>query len=407
MWFVEAVADVESPWVEINGRRIDLFETPPEHSARTRAPESPLFERVVRPALLDPTQAWRIAWIDDAPATTIADPLVARWSAHVRARWDEAARRLGGASRVVLRRVEHRLPALGTPYEAALPVWSVDRDEETTLLRELLDPDATAEEIVGAGEAWLARTQAVLAWVADARPLVPEGRLPSSEIGLLARDVAPTTLELTSQRGPARLTPAIPAGLAPEFVRLPIAADIPADIVIARRGAIEQRLGVVTAPISPEPPAFVTGDFYRDHTRASFGTDALPPPVAPTLRTRASLTRLDAERWRLTVECLGDEPGGRVELWLGDRRSQSVTLVRTPRTANTDDGWSRVEPGRWIAAFDFSIEDHLDRDGLLRLAMVRTDAVGLRQAWPRPMTPGQTSPGRLAFDPTAWGIRDD
>ncbi|MEM1424672.1 MAG: hypothetical protein AAGH64_11805 [Planctomycetota bacterium] len=401
VWFLEVLVPPGAEWCEVGGRRVRFFDEPTPHTARSRAPDAEIFNRALAPVASDPTQRWRADWLGAPTNDTITDPLASRWARSVRARWDEAARRLSDADRAVLVRVEQRLVAIGAPFGALLPVWNTDRDDDETLLRELLAPDAQPPQVAGAGEAWLARTPGVVAWVVDDRPLMPEGRLPSCELGLLSLDALPATVELTTLSGPARLTPALPAGQTPEFVRLPVSEQVPANVAIVGRSGSEQRLGVVSAPLVAEPPALVTSDFAHAHTRDTLGGAGAPPVVADR-RTRATLTRLGPGRWRMTVECLSPDPDGRVDLWLRDRQSGTPPMRRTPTTPDTGDGWSRVEPDRWVAAFDFSLENATDPDGLLRLAIVRTEDDGRTQSWPRPMTPGQNVPGRIAIDPSVW-----
>ncbi|GAB4553795.1 MAG: hypothetical protein Tsb0013_16250 [Phycisphaerales bacterium] len=401
VWFVEVRVPAGATWCEIGGRRVTLFEQPPSHRARTSATFSPLLQRTLSPLQADPTQRWRCAWLGVSEDGAIDDPLAARWALGVRARWDEAARRLGEGDPPVLRRVEQRLVAIGAPFGEPLPLWIASRDDAYTLLRELLDDASTPAERVEAARSWLDRTPGVVAWVVDDRPLMDEGRLASCEIGLLVLDASPTTVEVTALRGPARLTPDVPAGDEPEIVRLPIDVEAPSDVAIVRHAGREVRLGVIGAPLTAQPPALLTGDFYSDHTRATFGSDAAPP-VTTADRTRASLLRLEPGRWRVTVECQGDEPRGAVELWTGDRRAGRAPLRLTPDATGNGNGWVFAEPGRWIASFDLTLADHVDTDGLLRLAIVRTGGAGGRQAWPRPMTPGQVVPGRLAIDPSSW-----
>lgn len=62
----------------------------------------------------------------------------------------------------------------------------------------------------------------------------------------------------------------------------------------------------------------------------------------------------------------------------------------------------RSEPDRWACWVPLPAQA-LPADGRLRIAIERTDARGVRTAWPRPMLPWQREPGRVVVDLNMWG----
>lgn len=404
VWLLEVeVGDART--LRVGRRDVELFETPPPHRSRVRAPGSEVFRRALERVDADPFERWRAGWLGGARAGALGDePLVVRWADAIGARWDEAIGRLSAVDAMTSRLVEHRLVAIADPFGEPLPVWTLDRPSELTLLRELLTNEGDA--LVSAASAWLERTAPAIAWVVDDAPLVREGQLASADVGLVSLSALPVTASLTTLRGPARLTPALEAGPVASVVRLPVNPELASDVVIARSGAWERRVGVVSAALEVAPPGLSTGDFRFDQTRATFGTDRAPRGGAD--RTRALVTRLEPGVWQVVVECEGSDEG-EVTLWLGPRgRGESASIARNGTgRAGLVRTWSVVEEERWIAGFVFEQRDHEDPDGLLRLAVVREDKKGARSAWPRPMVPGQQEPGRIALDPSLWASPDE
>ncbi len=407
VWLAEVRVPAGTRWLEMSGRRIDLFTPPTHHRASLSAPNDQTFGNSIARVDRDVTERWRCAWLGCATDGVIDDPLADAWSEAIRARWDEAARRVGDADPGTLHRLEHRLVAIASPAGVPLPMWTPDRDAWQTLLRELLEPGASDQTLIDGVLAWLERTPPVVCWVIDDAPAIEEGQLPSAEIGFVSLDARPIVPLISTLRGPARLAPRVPPGRMPTTVRLPVGREGASDTVIASSGGWETRVGVVTGAIDAVPPGFLTGDFFYDHTRASLSAGARPPAIN-NRPTRAVLTRLEPGTWQLVVESVtGTEATNEsVSLWLGDRGAGRAPVSIRPDSPGLTSGsvraWSREENGRWLAGFVFTEQDVRDGDGLLRLAIVRTDHAGDRSAWPRPLLPGQRVPGRLAIDPSLW-----
>jgi len=129
----------------------------------------------------------------------------------------------------------------------------------------------------------------------------------------------------------------------------------------------------------------------------------LPPPAGP--------------KWWLYIECRtpptpagGLAPDESVRIWLGPTgRPRAVIRASRDGSVRDEATGSAVadttvvrKPDRWVCQLPVP-DACLEADGTLRIAFERTDSRGVRRAWPRPMLPWQTEPGRAAVDTAAWG----
>jgi hypothetical protein len=162
--------------------------------------------------------------------------------------------------------------------------------------------------------------------------------------------------------------------------------------------------------------------------RGEWATGALlhRPPPDPT----APPSAVESRRWELLVECRM-APGTRgeqlqreaVRLYFGpsDRpiaalkvdlngtiTSELPTDPLMPPEMKAPPGRTDITRGadRW--SFRISLPPGaVERDGTVRLGLTRVDSFGRRSAWPRPMLPWQTEPGRAALDIGAWARATD
>lgn len=103
---------------------------------------------------------------------------------------------------------------------------------------------------------------------------------------------------------------------------------------------------------------------------------------------------------------------GHIRIWLGPFGAPTAVLrVLADGTVRDESGSAFTLPPRaaavaaegrrwsaWVPLPSGAIEP----DGILRIGIERTDARGVRSAWPRPMLPWQIEPGRAALDTSAW-----
>lgn len=219
------------------------------------------------------------------------------------------------------------------------------------------------------------------------------------------------------------------------------AADLATRITAATRGgeitylvsAGPRRLRILDRTWPVAPPGLDIGPLLAEWNMASWTAGiprtpaaVLPPPVgsvplASDWLTAARLLRQDDGQWLLYVECAcgpraaADSDsllGESLTIWLGSadapaaafqitpdgrmidrRRPATPAQVRINRSDPAAPGWIA-----WVPIPDSAI----DRSGLLRIAIERTDARGVRSSWPRPVFPWQEQPGRLLLDLSAW-----
>jgi hypothetical protein len=87
----------------------------------------------------------------------------------------------------------------------------------------------------------------------------------------------------------------------------------------------------------------------------------------------------------------------------GGRGGPAMQGAGTARVTRLSDRWIV-----WIPVPPAVIERAAAREGgasgVVQIGVVREDARGVRTAWPRPMLPWSTEPGRVASDLSAWGV---
>jgi hypothetical protein len=168
-------------------------------------------------------------------------------------------------------------------------------------------------------------------------------------------------------------------------------------------GQDSRSVQLATAPVAVVPPGLLMGPLLADWTMDSWisGVAAVP---ALERSSAARLERTAAGQWEVFVECrvpVADEPAAQdsardqVRIVFGSLGAPlGVVTLEAPASLEQGDRWSAralvpssaIEPG-----------------GLLRIGIERRDASGARSAWPRPMLPGQSEPGRRLVRLDRWG----
>lgn len=390
---------------------------------------SPSFSALEWPESTTPLGRWRHrlltdglrpALLDSPAIKRFEDPVVEAWASQNEARWAAALERLALENPELAGRLRQRLTDVVEFAEGVVaPAWPTDHVSMDRLLADLLDPGLDAPRRASRAEAWIEDQPAAVAWIIDdagvaeaalARPLVSVGVANLTERATLA-------WASTEESAPAQ-----PIPLAPWSSRM-VRAVAPGEggVVRIHVGAWSRELPVATGTIPVEPPGVVIGAFLPDFAMADFLENARPPAPRETWATAALLDARTAPRgndFELYVECRfpeGMEPGVRdaVRVYLGPtpaprsilkidatgaiseeaRRADLVPTPPPPRVQVARDRWSfRVQIPR----------EAIEADGTLRLGMTRTDPLGRRQAWPRPMLPWQTDPGRVMLNTKAW-----
>ncbi len=405
-----------------------------------------LFSPRFTPALRSPLDRWRWRLLHDglrpdAPEVDpFADEVVERLARRREDLWRVALARLFVADAGLADRLKRRLAGAIDFGGTWAPAW--ERDEALTqrLLEDLLDPSMTAPRRGELVARWLEERPAGVVWVID-----DGGTLDSARTALLP------TLGIASLLDRATLSWVAPknSGVTPDLMPLPaggvrrlLVTPVPDESPVRTTGTLTAHLGRwsrdVTAyarPVGVAPPGLTATPFLEDWTLGAW-MNSIYVPADALWTTGAMLHRpsgtpddatpgaIRSRRWELYVECrfvpeVGDASREQVLIYAGPfGRPTSIVRVRidgtmehlpvpglpaeaaeiappptTVRVTRTEDRWQfrvTLAPGS------------VERDGLLRLGLVRTDALGRRSAWPRPMLGWEEEPARLCIDTRAW-----
>ncbi|MEZ6242226.1 MAG: hypothetical protein R3B57_04215 [Phycisphaerales bacterium] len=338
--------------------------------------------------------------------------------------WRLALARLWRADPGVAAQVRARLAAaVELAPGQIVPAYAPLAISTERLLQDLTEPGLSDDRLVSLARAWLADLPPALMWVVDdaGRPGLAPGEVrptiavvnmaPTPQAVLTAVDAGGfrPDLDAAQPRRAVVARPVVPApaGRAPSFA----AARV-------RVGADTKSIPLVPYPLPTSPPGLLVGPLQRDWTLDELQgapASAAPPPDAITtalVHRDAGPEAPSADGWRLYVECLAPAPSPEdaVTIWLGPyQRPHTVARVTSegrrtdPRSPDAQATWIDVSraPDRWSFQIDVP-PGAIDDSGVLRLAIERHDASGLRTAAPRRMLPWQTEPGRLAVDTKTW-----
>lgn len=400
---------------------------------------SAVFAAYSRPESQSPIGRWRYRMLTDGlapPGTSDAaagsmlpafeDPIIEAIAKQNEGRWQTALAMLWGVDPDLAWRIKLRLTGVMDFGEGVVaPAWPTDHAILDLLLGDLLDPALSPAQRARRGAEWLEAQPAALAWVMDdAGVLDARKGLGVATVGVanLSERATLAWAEAEGERREPDLHPA-PAGSMVKLAVAPIEESRPGQaptLLSAHLGKWSKELRVVTRPIGLKPPGLTVGPLLPDLTLGSWQEESRARAMASGWVTVGRLHSPATagggkQTYELYVECRSSGEGaGReedvVRVWLGPtgvplavlrvseagtvmdelvpgREAQAIAVVRTAG------GWSFHLPIPAAA---------VERDGILRMAMTRTDGRGRRSSWPRAMLPWQREPGRIAVDTTAW-----
>jgi hypothetical protein len=250
----------------------------------------------------------------------------------------------------------------------------------------------------------------------------------SDETELRPVDVG-RTIAMTPMLKPARATG---PGDAPAAMS-DTASNAASLAIRVHAGAWSEKVLGFAALVPVRPPGLVTGRWQQDPSLAVWLDPATPRTDAPSpcaaLITRGAPAREGSEsepRWEVYIECATEGGGGNtpapstttpvsdemdaVVVYAGPA-NDPVAVLCVSRNGMATDLTGKVvaedavavtrEAGRWTARVRLPAKA-IDKDGVLRLALSRTDARGVRWCWPRATPPWQAEPSRVPLDTTAW-----
>lgn len=366
----------------------------------------------------DPLRRWRVRLLRERFGMRPSDDerfesgVLEAMALQYERRWRAALARLRRDDPALARDVLERLTAV-VRFEsgALLPAWPLDDAEQHRLRGALLDPTLSRDERVGRAEAWLASLPSATAWVINDETF---------DAGANARSRA--------RIGVARFGGSADAGTirfeGGEEAALTLGRFAASDASVLVDGSkpgagARVSLGDWTSTLSVQreavrvtPPGLTLGPLRAGWSMAGWliGRDSTPDPA---WTTAALLQRSpDGSRWEVYVECLhaegstNDLARERVRVFI--RGADDAGEVRIVEAARKPDLPGDKEPisrdDRWSAVLPLSLSSR-DEGGIIRLAVERVDARGVRSTWPRAMMPGDASPAMARIDLSGWAAR--
>ena len=413
---------------------------------------SPLLLRLADPARASPYQRWRYRLLTgalaDASHTTpnatndraapraggsFTDPTLETLARQHETRWKLALARLHAADRIADDRLRARLVATASlatetapTRGAAVPFWPVNQADLDALLEDLLDIRLTAARRVARAESWADAAPATATRItsdADSLSLGSTQSATSSPIPTLTlanADTTPRVATIASDDAPAG--PAMHALPIGTILRVPLQPTTnlfaPPTLTLGT-----DRTDLITQPTLPaRPPGVRLAPLIADHDLATHFAARQPA----TVTTAAALLYLDPDTtaWTLLIEAqtpaptptsARTPPPDTFRIFLGPQSRPAAIIRVTPTapptnelapapettpSAPTPSAQDAQDPTRWQARVPIPAD--AITAGMLLIGIERIDPNQRRTAWPRPMTPWQTAPGRVAIDTTAW-----
>lgn len=453
-------ADAGGSRLDVGGRRVavqwigDGAQLPREPHGEHDSPWTPARDPSLPPSVvlsprftgeqLDPRTRWRWHLIADGlcpefdpghvPAARFQSDDVEALARQHENRWRAAMLRVWGIDPDLAWRLKRRIAAIVEFDDAQFaPAWPLDLADLDTLAARLLDPAARDATVAAVAEAWIAAQPPAFAWVEDDGAILDAAR---------TRVLATTAVVSVFDR--PTLAWAGVEGQTPELRELPpfraLRLLVPPRVdpavlfapVEVHAGRWQRTLTAMSRPLPVEPPGTHLRPFVADLTldawqRGEAVEAAWPaacllhkPAMPPGTEQPASRSRA----WELYGECrvLGRGAEGlaeEVRVYFGPVE-RPVAVVRISELGESAflpvgagaQGVPELLPPSTGAQVQRSADrwtfrlplppGAVEKDGIVRVGVVRLDALGRRSSWPRAMLPWQDAPARGAMDTRAW-----
>lgn len=454
IWFgseryeINWLPDPERASLEAGGRPLWASPVPPE------AQDSPALRAALRAVASDPFQAWRARLVEDGITPTGGEDRTGASGTDIdalredldtregqrfldalarqhAARWQLILGRLALIDPEAAMRMRRQLGGVVRIDETWMPFWTPDSPELRALQADLLSPWVDDQTRVLRALGWLDAQPKALAWVIDDAGEAgrDDGRL-TTTLGLLslpARD-APLLVELGGSAGspvletvPARAMRVMRTSV-PMVERRGAGGGIRTVSVPVRIGRADTTTDAIATIPGARPPGVRVGPLLSEWTMPALmagapDIDALPRAdraTVGTIRRSGRPGRGAADTgWSVFLECGAPDDEGpgaddAVILSTGPQTlPRCVWRIERDGTVHRLFGPSDLvrvgvveTPGGWALDAELPAAA-IDEDGVLRIGFVRQTGED-RTSWPRRMTPGQDSPGRLPVDITRW-----
>lgn len=454
------LANVDLALLE-DGRRI--LRDVAREQLRGVADTGPAMAMVSAAAVL-PSERWRASLVARVLNITLEGeaPLgaMAELCEQIGSRRELAIGRLARADDALAERVAGNMVSMLRTEKSAAPMWSLGDVGIELIVAELLQPRRARESLIARAKEFVdSRATAVASVLDDAAG--GWGKLSGARVlaGNLSAKAVLARVGLADARVEGPVTD-LPAHSATEIDWTPgddqnanAGSAGPTAVVVVRMGSSATRLGIVPAAVPATPPGLDVGPMLRDwssgalvagqpvtagvvprtevlveETGAANDKDRPPTPTDAALRFACSGRLLFSEaggvenagEWIVYLDLSqGDDAlsmNDEVTLWLGPMGQSRYRLAVKPdgQVRDVTRGGAVVGPAKvvkreaaagrpaawavWVPIPAGAIEPN----GVLRLAVTRTDSRSVRSAWPRPMLPWQREPGRIGVETTGW-----
>ncbi len=415
-------------------------------SAATRGNST--LNELVTPMELDPTQRWRrrLLLTGIRPATqrssTSSDEIgdrdgdgaIEAFARQLEARWCIGLAKLWRIDRGLCHRVREALTrTIEIEPGVVVPAWRQQGSEE--LLRILLAP-LPPQRVRSRVSHWLDDEPRATAWIIDdagIRDAVSDGLGVAVGLANLTHTDTLSWVERpilhAGGKSPTRVLAPIDAGTTHvTFVALPPEETGLAVPIEAHVGGWTARQLALGGPLPAMPPGLSISGLFPDWTLSAWLGSPLPGIADEEARTSVLLQKLPSDQslssgsdsgWYAFVQCRRpagsrQSPSERVRLYLGPSGAPTAVIevtergvVRDLRSESTalDNPLNTVrvfrEESRWMCQIPLP-KRAIERGGVLRIGVERTDWRGIRSSWPRSQMPWGTQPGRAAMDLTRW-----
>lgn len=399
----------------LKNRRLDLGRR------AVRLTSEPQTRALLAPESLNPLRRWRARLASvgldipsepgaDQPASgdLLADPLLEDWANLVQERWLIGLLRLRDVDPPLAEDVIEALTATATaPSVGRVPVWPCDPGDLDRLLGLLLAGDKPGSRELEQIRRWERERPGAAAWVSDDSGSIDLATgVPVPSVGFL--NLSPSRalawVSVANLASEADLKPVEPWS----FSRI----DIRPDALTLSRSEVGSAVAAtlhlsnwsrpeVLAPTPLPVPAAGRrlGPFLPDWTLVTLLAGS--PPVSDPAWSGAALLYRERNSagasdsgWSIYVECAvagQPDPAEKVTVFLGPTASPRAVLELRPSP-----GTSGAPQDRWTARAQIPATA-IEAGGVVRLAMVRIDAFGRRTAFPRPLLPWDSVPGRVTL----------
>ncbi|MCE7974776.1 MAG: hypothetical protein DYG92_10730 [Leptolyngbya sp. PLA1] len=457
---IEMPADAGGAWLDLGGRRVavrwigDGSELPREPYSEDDTPWRPARDPAIPPSVVlsprfigeqeDPRTRWRWHLIADGlcpeddpgrvPSARFESDDVEAFARQHESRWRAAMVRVWGIDADLAWRLKRRIAAIVEFGEAQFaPAWPLDLADLDALVARLLDPAARDATVAAVAEAWLAAQPPAFAWIEDDGAILDAARTRVLATAAVASVFDRPTLAWAGVEGQ---TPELRELPSYRTLRLLVPPRVDPAVLFApvevHAGRWQGTLTAMSRPLPVEPPGTHLRPFAADLTleawqRGEALEAAWPaacllhkPAMPPGSEQPASRSR----SWELYGECrvLGRGAQGlaeEVRVYFGPVE-RPVAVVRIselgesaflPVTAGEEGVPELLPPAtgaqvqrtadRWTFRLPLP-PGAVEKDGIVRVGVVRIDALGRRSSWPRAMLPWQDAPARGALDTRAW-----